>query len=219
MQDIRHILKIVDFGDSEQYSYYSVKPKKTNNSSLLTSINKDESNRCSISRSISNIKSLCLLNDFDFFFTLTLKTNRRNDIFYSTKLINDSIKYYCKHIAKLKYVYVFEKQKKGGIHIHGYFSGFNDLYINDNGHLSSKYFDSIGFQSFSFTDKINPFYLIKYISKDPIKELKHRYYRSRNLIKPKISYIHCNFNELCDLPFLFQSDYCKMITFDKNVDF
>lgn len=110
---------------------------------------------------------------------------------------------------------MFEKQKKGGIHLHGFFKGFNDLYLNKYGHLSSKYFDKIGFHNLTKVEKINPFYLIKYISKDPITELKHRYFKSKDLKKADISYLHCNFDELKNLGFTFSNEYCRMISINK----
>lgn len=214
----RYLLKIKDFGSCLQYTYSKVidknnNKKKKNNS--LSSVNKAESLRCSISRSISNIKELCFCNNFEYFFTLTVKDNKRNDILFSCNLINGSVKEYARTRKHFKYLYVFEKQKAGGIHIHGFFSGFDDLYYNKYGHLSSLFFDKIGFQNFIVVDKVNPFYLIKYISKEPIKELKHRYFRSRNLKKADTSYLHCNFDEFSNFGFTFKNKYCKMITVSK----
>lgn len=108
-----------------------------------------------------------------------------------------------------------KNKANGGIHLHGFFSGFDDLYINEYGHLSSKYFDKVGFQNFTSLIVVNPFYIIKYISKEPIKELKHRYFRSRNLNKAEVSYLHCNFDEFQNFPFTFQNQFGKMITVEK----
>lgn len=211
----RYLLKIKEFDDCYQYTYSKVQfNRKFSNrrDSNTTSVNKEESLRCSISRSISNIKELAMCNRFDYFFTLTIADTKRNDVLYSCNLINNAIKQYSKNRPHFKYLYVFEKQKKGGIHIHGFFSGFDDLYYNDNGYLSSAYFDKIGFQCFEPAENVNVFYLIKYIVKEPITELKHRYFRSRNLKKASVSYLHCNFDEFSNFGFTFINKYCKMIT-------
>lgn len=212
----KHILKIKDYLDSYQYTYYPVIDRDFSSHNKSTS---SEKRRCSLSRSCSLIKDYVLSNNFDYFFTLTIKDVKRADIDFASKLINDSIKKYSKRLKnkgiEFKYIYVFERQKKGGLHLHGYFSGFNDLYVNKFGHLSSLFFDSIGFQNFQDAKVCNPFYLIKYIIKEPLFELKHLFFRSRNLKKPKISYLHDNMNEFLNFSFTFQNQFCKMVTVKK----
>lgn len=90
--------------------------------------------------------------------------------------------------------------------------GLDDLYYNKYNHLSSRHFDKLGFQCYEEVDKVNPFYIIKYIAKKPIKELKHRYFRSRNLKSASVSYLHCNFDEFSNFNFTFKNRYCKMVT-------
>lgn len=114
MIDTRKILKLKHYNDCIQYSYMDV---NFNSSFSKRSIKKlhssqDEISRCSISRSISNIKELCFCNHFDFFFTLTLKSSKRNNVIYSTNLITYHIKQYAKTRKDFKYLYVFEKQSK-----------------------------------------------------------------------------------------------------------
>lgn len=217
MNDIRKILKIKQYNDSIQYTYMDLNknpkyrlPKEKKNKST-----KDEVNRCSISRSISTIKELCLCNNFDYFVTITLKNKKRCNVSWATLYLNRKVKEYAKSRINFKYLYVFEKQEKGGIHIHGFFSGFDDLYLNQYNHLSSKFFDRVGFQNFTNVDVVNPFYLIKYISKKPIQELKHRYFRSKNLKKADVSYLHCNFDEFQNFGFTFKNEFGKMITIAK----
>lgn len=218
MSEIRKVLKLKHFNDCIQMSYYTKYDKTTKASSNLCS-NSLESERCSISRSISTIKELCLCNEFDYFFTLTFKSKKRYNICWACKKIIKSFKYYSDKAKTLnfvfKYLFVFELTKNGGVHVHGFGAGFYDLYINKYGHISSRYFDRLGFQNFTEVSKINPFYLIKYLSKKPIKEIKHRYFRSRNLKKAEISYIHANFNEFKDLCFTFRNEFAKMITVSK----
>lgn len=214
MTKTRKILKLKHYKDSIQYTYSDIEynRKILKGSSKKNHSTKDEINRCSLSRTVSNIKELCLCNEFEYFVTITIKSPKRNNVLFATKLLNISIKRYAKSREHFKYLYVFERQQKGGIHLHGFFSGFDDLYYNENGYLSSKFFDDIGFQCFENVEKVNPFYLIKYTTKEPIKELKHRYYRSKNLKKAEISYIHCNFDEFSNFGFTFKNQYCKMIT-------
>lgn len=114
MLDTRKILKLKHYNNSIQYTYMDINYNSSfsNRSKRKHHSTKDEISRCSISRSISNIKELCFCNTFDFFFTLTLKTNKRNNVLYSTKLINYHIKQYAKTRKDFKYLYVFEKQSK-----------------------------------------------------------------------------------------------------------
>lgn len=218
--DSRKILKIKRYSNFLQYTYYDLDDSKclitytNNNNNKSNDFKSSESLRCSISRSISNIKEYCFCNDFEFFVTFTLKDKNRNSILFACNTISSAIKKYGKTRKDFKYLYVFEKTKKGGIHAHGFFSGFDDLYLNLYGHWSSKFFDSIGFHNIIPMYKVNPFYIIKYISKEPIKELKHRYFRSRNLKKAEISYLKCNFDEFKNFYFTFKNKYCKMITIE-----
>lgn len=123
----RYLLKLKHYNNSIQYTYSKVQfnphfrdnKKNSSNNKKHDSL---ESQRCSLSRSISKIKELCLCNNFEYFFTITLKTPRRNDVLYSTSLINSQIREYAKTRKHFKYIYVFEKQEKGGIHVHGFVS-------------------------------------------------------------------------------------------------
>lgn len=219
----RYKLKLKHFTDSIQYTLFkssSCSSHRNNLSSSGNSSSSDEVKRCSYSRSCSLIKELSLCNDFDFFFTLTLKDfSFRNDIKESISFINKHIKHYGRLARSrgltFKFIYVFERQKKGGIHLHGYFSGFYDLYRNSNGFLSSLYFDRVGFQNFTVAHEVNPFYLIKYILKDPIKESNHLFYRSKGLKKADVSYLHDDTSFFLNFPFTFENQFCKMITIKK----
>lgn len=210
-----YILKIKDFGEVIEQSYYLKKDKVfTGNKSSLEEI--QSSTR---SRAISRIKEICYCNNFEYFFTFTLKDSylRLNDK-QAIDYINNKFRTYYK-LAKIKdikfkYVYVFEYTKKGAIHCHGFGSGFYDLYINHYKHLSSKYFDNLGFQNFSAANKVNVNYLIKYIMKQPVSS-SSLYHASRGLNKASISYYHDYFDKFIDFPFTFKNKYCKMITYKK----
>lgn len=98
----------------------------------------------------------------------------------------------------------------------GFFDGFFDLYQNKYGHLSSLYFDNIGFQNFLDADKVNPNYLIKYINKNPTY-IKHLYHISRGLKKAIVFNYHDYFDKFLDIPFTFKNKFVKMTTYYKNI--
>lgn len=90
--------------------------------------------------------------------------------------------------------------------------GLFDLYINRYNHLSSLYFDNIGFQNIVSSDKVNPNYLIKYILKSPTY-LKQLYHASRGLKSAVVTKYHDRFKNFIDLPFTYKNQYCKIITY------
>lgn len=213
-----NVLKIKEFNDSYQYSYFKL-PKSSSFSSYNIS-SPEEVFRCSCSRTISLIKDYIKSNDFKFFVTLTLKDHVRysiNSAYYLFKstLYNYSL-YYKRHTGKiLNYLFVFELTEDGGLHCHGFMSDVCDGYLNNNGYLSSFYLDRLGFQSFSNIEDVNVFYLIKYIYKKPIKDLKRRFFRSRNLKKPKIYKFYDNDKRYLTLNWSFSNNYCNMLTLSK----
>lgn len=123
--DLHWILKCKEYKDCIQYSYFQ---KDLNNKRKKKQKKDDteESQRCSLSRTSSLLKEYILNNDFKYFFTLTIKYDFRNNVKYTTDLINKYIKNYSKQCKtrgiQFSYVYVYEKQKKGGIHLHGFFN-------------------------------------------------------------------------------------------------
>lgn len=124
-----YTLKIKHYSNANQYTLYRTKSNSNNSNNSRIFSNSSNSISSSRSRSCSLIKELALSNNFDYFFTLTLKGfSFRNDVIKSADFINSSIKHYARLAkqrgATFRYMYVFEKQKKGGIHIHGYFSRF-----------------------------------------------------------------------------------------------
>lgn len=209
------VLKTKDFGDIIEQTYYKSKSivRKGNKSS------KEASRLASRSRSISRIKEIVYCNDFDYFFTLTLKdVSLRLAPNLAIDYFNKEIKNYSKfcnyHGYDFKYVYVFELTKKGSVHVHGFGKNFCDLYINQYGHLSSLKLDKIGFQNFAEASKVNVNYLIKYIMKSPL-ELKSIYHASRGFKKAEVTKFHDCFNKLLDFPFTAKNKYCYMATYVK----
>lgn len=212
---VTKILKTKCMGDVIQISYFNLPDNKIYHESSEHS-NKQLSQLSARSRAVSNIKEIVQCNDFDYFVTITIKYDFRTDLEKSKEFIQKKIKYYQK-LAKrkgydFKFVYVFELTENKGLHLHGFFKGMYDLYTNEYGHLSSFFFDSIGFQCYQDRQCVNINYLIKYIIKSPIS-FKSNYYCSRGLEKAENSYYKDYLYEFKDLGFTFQNQYCKMITY------
>lgn len=110
------ILKTKDYGSVIEQTYYKKQENKisSGNSSTL-----EEKLRSSRSRAISRIKEICYCNNFDYFFTITLKDIvLRNEPQNAINFLNKSIiNYYRRGLYKgevFKYIYVFEYTKKRG---------------------------------------------------------------------------------------------------------
>lgn len=217
-----YILKYKLYDDSVQLSYFknTTSSSVSKSKSFSVSDSVSDSEKSKLSRSCSRLKDIILCNNFDFFVTLTNKDCLFDNTFTSIEKFNSFIArykklaYYYNKDLKFEYVYVFEKTKKDGVHLHGFFKGFFDLYENQYGHLSSLYFDKLGFQCFENAKEVNPYYLIKYITKDPCY-IKQVYHCSRGLKRPKVEYYHDHYKKFFDLPFTFNNGYCKMITFTR----
>jgi len=210
-----YTLKYKFYDDCIQLTYYK---KRSSSRSVSSSSSSSSSEKSKLSRACSRIKDIILTNDFDYFVTLTSKTALHDPKEISINKFNTYVSNYrklCKFYGiDFKYVYVFEKTKKGGIHLHGFFKGFYDLYENQFGYLSSRYFDKLGFQCIEKAKDVNPYYLIKYITKEPCY-IKQVYHCSRGLKRPNVEYYHDHFKKFLDLPFNFNNGFCKMITFKK----
>ena len=159
--------------------------KKKNN---FIDVNSEEVQKSSLSRTKRNIKELALCNDFEYFATFTVNSEKCDR--YSLNEVQDKLK---KVLHKIKrnnknfaFLIITEKHKDGAFHFHGLVKGITDLYINDNGYLSSKIFNNeLGFNSFS---KIKDYskccnYILKYITKDCIKNSHNQIYISSRGLK------------------------------------
>lgn len=161
-------------------------------------------------------------NDFEYFATFTVKSKancNRYELEDVQLELRKLLKSYKRKNNDFAYIIITEEHKDGAYHFHGLVKNLNDLYINDNGYFSCKHFDKLGFNSFS---KIKNYekccnYILKYISKDMVRQLGCKFYiRSRNLKTPKKYEI----NNLSIKDWDFENDYCKISTVDlKNVDF
>ena len=151
-------------------------------------VNSEEIQRQSLSRTKRNIRELALCNDFEYFATFTVNSEKCDR--YVLNEVQDKLK---KVLHKIKrnnkdfaFLIITEKHKDGAFHFHGLIKGISDLYVNNNGYLSSMIFDNeLGFNSFSkikdYTKCCN--YITKYITKDCIKNSHNQIYISSRGLK------------------------------------
>ena len=206
--------------------------KKKNN---FIDVNSEEVQKCSLSRTKRNIRELALCNDFEYFATFTVNSEKCDR--YSLNDIQDKLK---KVLHKIKrnnkdfaFLIITEKHKDGAFHFHGLIKGISDLYVNNNGYLSSMIFDNeLGFNSFSkikdYTKCCN--YILKYITKDCIKNSHNQIYISsrglKKATKEEFSYIDFvpsftnEFVEIKDFTVdsLSKAELLYLINLQKNVD-
>lgn len=182
----------------------------------------EEVERVSLSRTKRRIKDICLCNDFEYFVTMTVSSKFE---YYNRFDLEECVSNCKKFMHKLKrkskdfkFIFIIEEHKKGGYHFHGFMKCLpeNDIYINENGYLSSHILDDLGFNSF---DKIGDYnkacnYITKYITKKCCKtENNQLYFCSRGLRKPQEEFmINQDLTEIFDK--VFQNDYCQKVDFD-----
>lgn len=147
-----------------------------------------EKQRIVMSRAKQKLKEYCFNNNFEFFVTLTI--NSINCDRYSLVACQNKMKKIFKSIKRkfydFKYVIITEQHKDGAFHFHGLIKGIpeNHIYINKNGYLYLEEFNQLGFNSLIPFDNNIKFvnYIMKYISKNPIKDTtNHIYFASRGL--------------------------------------
>lgn len=164
--------------------------------------NDEENKRTNLAHTKSRVRELALANSFDYFATITVNS-AYGDRFHLDEVQN-LLKKQIRNIRiknpTFKYLFITEKHKDGAFHFHGLVKNC-DFYINDNGYLSNKYFDRVGFNSFlKIDDKKDSYfkvcnYITKYITKDCVKNSAgSTYISSRGLKKA----------EVFDLPVSFQ---------------
>lgn len=94
-------------------------------------------------------------------------------------------------------------------------SGLSDLYVNKYGYLSCSKLDVLGFNSFSKIESLEKVanYILKYISKDCVKNSKNQVYiSSRGLKKAERSELNTNINN--DIEFTYSNDFVDILDFD-----
>lgn len=178
---------------------------------------KEEVNRISLSRTRRNIRELALCNDFDYFCTLTVNSSKCDR--YSLDEVQDNLRKCLRNIRNssndFKYLIITEKHKDGAFHFHGLMSGLSDLYVNKFGYLSCSKLDVLGFNSFSEIQSLEKVsnYILKYITKDCVKNSKNQVYIcSRGLKKAERSELNVNINN--DIAFSYSNDFVDILDFD-----
>ena len=177
---------------------------------------KEEVEYSSLSRTRRNIRELSLCNNFTHFATLTVSSSR-----FDRYALDDCQEHLRSIIKKIKrnnkdfiYIFITEKHKDGAFHFHGLVSGL-DFYINQNGYLSNKDFDILGFNSFSVIkdkQKVSN-YILKYITKDCVKNSKGTVYiSSRGLKKANKTYLPLD----TKVKYTYENDFVKIKDFNIN---
>lgn len=178
---------------------------------------KEEVDRISLSRTRRNIRELALCNDFEYFCTMTVNSSKCDR--YSLDEVQDNLRKCLRNIRNnsesFKYLIITEKHKDGAFHFHGLMSGVSDLYINKYGYMSNSKLDILGFNSFSKIKSIEKVanYILKYISKDCVKNSKNQVYiSSRGLKKAERTQLNTNIKN--DIKFSFSNDFSDLLDFD-----
>lgn len=178
---------------------------------------KEEVDRISLSRTRRNIRELALCNDFEYFCTITVNSAKCDR--YSLDEVQDNLRKCLRNIRNnsdnFKYLIITEKHKDGAFHFHGLMSGVSDLYLNKYGYLSSSKLDVLGFNSFSIIKSIEKVanYILKYITKDCVKNSKNQVYiSSRGLKKAERTELNTNINN--DINFSYSNDFVDILDFD-----
>lgn len=181
----------------------------------LYDYNSEEVQRVSLSRTRRNIREICLCNDFTYFVTLTVSSEKADR--YTLNAVQDKLKKILHKIKRnnkyFKYILITEKHKDNAFHFHGLMGGLEDttdIYINKFGYLSSHIFDNeLGFNSFSVINDYSRCcnYITKYITKDCIKNSHNQVYISSRGLKKATK------EEFKNIDFIpsFKNDFCEIL--------
>lgn len=206
--------EVVDYGLYKDYIVLRAKREKgfEDKEKKKEKTEKIEIERIEQSRAKQKIKELAICNDFEYFYTQTLKDNRENlDNF--VKDIQKHFKAYKRKNKNFIYLIIYEKHKDGkSYHLHGLVGGLGlDVYENNNGYLSLADLEDLGFNSLSkIQDKQKVSnYITKYISKDFVKTSKGQsYFRSYGLKEAKRTYI--DDLDTTNLKLKYENDFVKI---------
>lgn len=87
-----------------------------------------ESLRCSISRSRRKIREYALCNDFEYFVTITINSEKadRFSLTQCQDLLKKKLYYFKSRNENFKYILITEKHLNGAFHFHGLMKGINE---------------------------------------------------------------------------------------------
>lgn len=176
--------------------------------------------RISLSRTRRNIRELALCNNFEYFCTITVSSAKCDR--YSLDEVQDNLRKCLRNIRNssnnFKYLIITEKHKDAAFHFHGLMSGLSDLYVNKYGYMSCSKLDVLGFNSFSKIESLERVsnYILKYITKDCVKNSKNQVYiSSRGLKKSERTELNPNIN---NIDYSYTNDFCSILDFTVNND-
>ena len=166
----------------------------------------------------TTIKDLVLSNAFDFFWTITFADHRDDDAL-CFKRLNNFLDAHRRRFGTFGYIFIPERHKTGEIHFHGVSMGYMGEMV-DSGHkdrTGSSIFNVPGWKyGFSTATKIRSrdrasSYITKYITKDlmnsPVGFGKKKYWRSRGLEMPVVTY---SASDLADGSLVYENALCKV---------
>ena len=185
----------------------------------------------SLRRTKKTIKDYVHMNDFEWFVTFTLGTDRHNDERTKRRLAN-WFRNQRKRNGKFRYILVFERHKDGALHAHALIGGYTGkLPYAINPHTDKKIPDGHG----DFKRNLGEYrlglntvlkihdststtrYLMKYITKENLIEFgKNRYWVSKNLKKPIIEENPEPFYRVVDWDRHYVLDHGTILEFDKG---
>ena len=150
----------------------------------------------------TKIKDYILSNDFNYFWTLTFKDDRY-DYDLAFKKMGKWLEKMRKKYGKFDYIMIPELHKDGAIHFHGVTGGLNALIV-DAGvkHKGAKVYNCLEWEhGFTTLTKIRDkektaSYVTKYVTKEMqnsiVEKGKKKYWCSRGLRKPDITFTDLN---------------------------
>ena len=166
----------------------------------------------------TKIKDYILSNDFNYFWTLTFKDDRY-DYDLAFQKMGKWLRRMRDKYGKFDYIMIPELHKDGAIHFHGVTGGLNALIV-DAGvkHKGAKVYNCLEWEhGFTTLTKIRSrektaSYVTKYVTKEMqnsiVEKGKKKYWLSRGLRKPDITFTELNLAP--DLKPDFQNDICAI---------
>ena len=150
----------------------------------------------------TKIKDYILSNDFNYFWTLTFKADRY-DYDLAFKKMGKWLEKMRKKYGKFDYIMIPELHKDGAIHFHGVTGGLNALIVEaDVRHKGAKVYNCLEWEyGFTTLTKIRDkektaSYVTKYITKEMqnsiVEKGKKKYWCSRGLRKPDVTFSELN---------------------------